>query len=58
MAEEDPEYFKTYLRTTPREFKKLCSLLRSTLKRYPAGRKALTVGHQLAITLRYVDITH
>ncbi len=47
-------YFRVYLRVSPEEFNELKAILRPLIKRYPAGRKALSVGERLAITLRYV----
>ena len=52
MRIKDEAYFKKYMRMSPSEFNKLKEFVAPYIKKFPIGRKALSVGHRLAITLR------
>jgi len=52
LRNEDRDYFRKFLRVTPEEFQELKKLVGPFIRKFPAGRKALSPGHRLAITLR------
>jgi len=52
LREEDPVFFKKYMRMSPAEFSILKSKVKPYLTKKPAGRKALSVGHRLSMTVR------